>query len=166
MKSLISTLVLLTAVSGCATYEPLVPANFSGPTATIADHGHIEDNTKGQLFYLESVDGKAVESSRIATRRASEGKGFSLTLAFKEHRVPARPLKLKIVATHVTAAPIHEIASRTIGTFFSVEGEITFTPLPGRVYFVNGKLAKSGSSVWIADSAAENVPVSEVITAP
>jgi hypothetical protein len=62
---------------------------------------------------------------------------------------------LKIVATHVTSAPIHEIASRAGGTFFSVEGEVTLARIGGHQYFVNGKSQKEGSSVWIADAGGE-----------
>lgn len=156
-------LILAAALTGCATYEPTVPAGYAGPTATIGEHSFTEDWAKSQMFYIESIDGKAVESSLQATRRASAGKGLAMVLRSVDHTVPARPLKLKLVGTHVTGAPIHEIVSRTAGTFFSVEGEVTFTPEPGGSYFVTGKLQKKGSAVWIADEKTEK-PVSDIVT--
>lgn len=164
MRTLPFLLVALVALAGCATYEPPVPSGYTGPTATIDEHGFNEDSQKGQLFYVESIDGKPVRSSLNATRSATAGRGFSLSMGHATHTVPAKQLRLKLVGTHVTGAPIHEIVSRAAGTFFSVEGELSFTPQPGGTYFVTGKLQKEGSAVWIADAKTEK-PVSEVVTA-
>ena len=162
---ILATLALLVALSGCATYEPPVPVGYTGPTASIGEHGISEDSSKAKLFYVEAIDGKPVRSSLIATRRATAGRGFSLAMDYVVHTVPARPLRLKLVGTHVTGAPIHEIASRAAGTFFSVEGELTFTPEPDGEYFITGKLQKEGSAVWVADARTEK-PVSTVISVP
>jgi len=164
MKKLIFALAVSSILSGCATQKPFLPADYAGPTASISDHGINESSSKGQLFYVEAIDGQAVNSGLEQTRRASSGHGFSLYLSYAEHPIPIRPLRFKIVATHVTGAPIHEIASRAAGTFFSVEGEVVLTPVAGHQYFVNGKLLKEGSSVWIADAVAEDVPVSAIIS--
>ena len=155
--------LLTLALHGCATYAPTIPAGYTGPTASISDHGFNESGTKGQLFYVESVDGKPVKSGLELTHGASHGQGFSLTLAFAEHILPAQPVHLKIVGTHVTGAPIHEIASRAAGTFFTVEGDVALTPVAGHQYFVTGKLAKDASQVWISDADAEDIPVSEIV---
>jgi len=163
MKKLIPALVVSTILGGCATQKPYLPTDYAGPTASISDHGINESGSKGQLFYVKAIDGQAVSSGLEMTRRASSGHGLSLALSYSEHAIPIRPLRVQIVATHVTGAPIHEIASRAAGTFFSVEGEVTLTPLAGHQYFVNGKLSKEGTSVWIADAAAEDVPVTSVV---
>jgi hypothetical protein len=113
------------------------------------------------VFYVESIDGRPIRSALIATRGASRDKGFALSLQSEMRRVPVAPLKLKLVGTHVTAAPIHEIASRAAGTFFSVEGEVSFTPVEGGDYVVKGELKKEGSSVWLADAKTQ-----EPVTAP
>ena len=67
--------------------------------------------------------------------------------------MPVRPMKVKIKASHMTAAPIHEIASRASGNFFSVEGIVDFDPKPDGRYYVKGLLGSQGSSVWIEDEA-------------
>lgn len=161
-KFLLAT-VLALSVAACATHEPVVPVDYTGPTATISDHGFAEDGSKGQIFYVAEIDGKTVPNQRSTTAQASFGRGFSLTLGRAERVVPARPLRLKLVGTHVTAAPVHEMASRMAGTFFEVEGEVVFTPLPGHAYFVTGRLDKGGSSVWLADAADEKTPVSDIV---
>ena len=117
------------------------------------DGGFAEDGTKAQLFVVQEVDGRTIDSSIFATRRASEGRGFSLLPRLIVRSVPVKPMKLKLIGTHQTAAPIHELASRAAGTFFSVEGVVDFTPLEGRKYLVNGELNKGGSSVWIEDES-------------
>jgi hypothetical protein len=151
MRRRLLALLLVASLSACATYQPLVPAQYSGPTAVIGEDGHYEDASKGQLFYVEAVDGVQVESGLILTRRATYGMGSRVILKYGVHRVPAKPLKIKLVGTHVTGAPIHEMASKVAGTFFSVEGEVAFTPQADGAYFVTGTLEKGRSSVWIAD---------------
>ena len=162
MRIGLSLVVLVALCAGCATYEPTLPKDYAGPTATIAEHVFSEGDTKGQLFYIESIDGKEILSSHQATLKATLGRGFSLALRSVEHVVPARPLRLKLVGTHMTGAPIHEMASRAAGTFFRVEGELVFTPQAGGAYFVTGKLQKEGSAVWIADVKSEQ-PVTEQV---
>ncbi len=146
----------LVLVAGCATtYEPTVPVGYAGPTARIADQGFRESSGKADLFYIEAIDGKQVANSLQATRRATAGHGFSVSLAVVEHTVPIKPLALKLVGTHITGAPIQEIASRAAGTFLQVEGVITFTPVEGGLYFVTGRLEKGNSAVWIVDAKTE-----------
>lgn len=151
MQKLITLAAALTLLSGCATYKP-IPEGYSGPTATIADSYIREDSSKGQLFVLAAYDGHQIDNGISATRRATEGQGFHLSVQDALRRVPAKPFKAKLVATHVTGAPIHELYSRARGTFFSVEGEIEFTPAPDGDYIVRGELKEDGSSVWIEDA--------------
>ena len=72
-------------------------------------------------------------------------------------------MKLRLVGTHVTAAPIHEFASRAIGAFFTVEGEVEFSPLVGKAYVVNGELTKEQTSVWIEEVETKDVVTKKVI---
>jgi hypothetical protein len=152
--------VIAIFLSACAS----APApTFSGPTAFISDSVVQEDSKKGQIFYVDQIDGRTVDSAYQETTRASRGKGFTLSLWSKLRQVEVKPIRLKLVASHITGAPIHEIASRALGTFFSVEGEVLFTPVPGGKYVVTGVLAKEGSSVWLADEETL-VPVTTKIT--
>jgi hypothetical protein len=152
MKRALTALLVIFALAlgGCATYKP-VPDGYSGPTARIADSTYQETGGKGRLYYIESIDGNKIENARSATGQASYGRGFNLSTRGVTRDVPIRKMRLRLIGTHVTAAPIHEIASRAIGEFFSVEGEIDFTPEAGKVYEVRGELTKAVASVWIAD---------------
>jgi hypothetical protein len=143
--------LLSIVLSGCAALEPVVPQGYSGPIATLRDDVLSESSSKAQIFALIAVDGKSVHNAVIETRSASQGRGFSIVLAPVSRQIPIRELKVKLIGTHATAAPIHEIASRAAGTFYSVEGETTFTPIQGHQYRVRGSLQKVGSSVWIED---------------
>jgi hypothetical protein len=161
MKRLLSLFTFL-VLTGCASlYEP-VPAGFSGPTAQVADSGFSEDGSKAQFFVIQEVDGKTINNSIFESRRASEGRGFSLSARYVTRALPVATMKVKLVGTHQTAAPIHEIASRAAGTFFSVEGVVVFTPVAGGNYLVKGELKKEGSSVWIED-ASTHQPVTEKV---
>ena len=150
-------------LQGCASFEPTIPVGYTGPTASISDHGFNESTSKGQIFYVESIDGKPVQTGSMLTQQASNGQGFGLTLAYAQHPIPARPLRVKIVGTHITGAPIQAIASQIAGTFYKVEGEVNLNPVEGHRYFVMGKLAKDASKVWILDPEVGSVPVTEVV---
>jgi hypothetical protein len=156
---LLMSVALVVLVAGCAS-PPTVPADYSGPLATVFDSGEAEDRSKAQMFVLAEIDGNRVDNSIVASRRASSGQGFALTTAYLQRSVPARPMKVKLLGTHTTAAPIHEMASRMAGTFFSVEGVVDFSPKPDGRYVVKGELKKTGSAVWIEDSVT-NQPVTE-----
>lgn len=142
---------------------PAVPDDYKGPVAYIADSVVQEDGSKGQVFFVDAIDDKPIQSALTATRRASYNQGFALSLHSEMRRVPVAPLKLRLVASHVTAAPIHEFASRVAGTFFFVEGEVSFTPVEGGDYVVKGELKKDGSSVWLADAKTLE-PVTAVVS--
>jgi len=144
-------LLFLTAVlSGCANYQP-VPDDYAGPTATITDVSYRISSSTAQVFAVAEVDGQAIHNSIFATREAS-GYGFGLRTVIVERKVPAQPLTLKLIATHVGRAPIVDLFSQASGTFFSVEGVVTFTPEPGGSYIVRGGLLKEEKSVWLSDA--------------
>lgn len=121
--------------------------------ATIRDSGVREDSNRARLFYVASVDGVSVQNAAGASQRASSGRGFQLTTVFPARLVAAKPLKVVVVGTHATGAPVHAIASRMAGNFWSVEAELDFTPEADKVYVVRGNLDKQDSTVWIEDAA-------------
>ena len=149
-------------LSGCASYKP-VPEGYAGPVATIMDTGRTEDGTKARIFYVASIDGNTIENARSVSRSSSYGTGMSLNMRTTQREVPIRPMRLKLVGTHVVAAPIHELASRAVGTFFEVEGEINFTPEAGATYLIKGDLQKQASSVWIEEVGKDGPVVPKII---
>jgi hypothetical protein len=161
MRLLFSAL-LTSLLIGCASYKP-VPAGYTGPIATVADSGFAEDGTKAQLFVLSAIDGNSIQTSVGESAGASYGQGFALRTRLVTRDVPAKPMKVKLLGTHTTGAPIQAMLSQALGTFFSVEGIVDFNPQPSGQYIVKGELKKEGSSVWIEDSST-NQPVTEKVT--
>lgn len=151
MMRLALALSLSLAVAGCASYQP-VPEGYAGPVATVADSGFSESGSKGQLFVLRTVDGHDIRTSFGASAEASHGRGFALTLRVIDRQVPARPMQVKLLGSHTTAAPIQALLSQAVGSFLSVEGVVDFQPEGGRRYVVKGQLAKEQSSIWIEDA--------------
>jgi len=160
MKQVAASLVLslLLVLSACAPL-PAVPDGYPGPTARVSDSREYENGGKAAFFVLAAINGRPIETSLEASRRASYGKGFSLSAQYIERQVPAEPMKVKLIGTHQTAAPIHEIFSRIGGYFQSVEGVVDFAPAANGNYIVKGELSPNGSSVWI-----ENRDTSERVT--
>lgn len=161
MRNVWIAAVIAISSYGCATYKP-VPEGYTGPVANIADSGFAESRAKAQIFAVIEIDGNKVVNSFSASANASYGQGFALTTQFVSRAVPARPMKLKIRGSHTTGAPIHALFSQAAGSFFSVEGEIDFTPEAGGQYVVRGELRKEGSSVWVEDTRSKQ-PVTQKI---
>ncbi len=114
------------------------------------------------FFAAVEINGREIENSLRETRGASYGRGFALSSRYTSREVPVTPMKVKLIGTHQTAAPIHEIASRMAGTFFSVEGVVDFNPTEGHRYVVTGELKKERSCVWIAEGNS-NEPATEKV---
>ncbi len=160
---LTSVLILSVLLFGCASAYKPVPDGYTGPTATLSDSGIKEDFTKAQLFVVSTIDGNHIGNSVAATSGASYGQGPILTTKFISRRIQARPQRVKLVGTHVTAAPILALLYAATGSYLSVEGEVEFDPAPGGSYIVKGKLGKEESSVWIEDTTS-NEPVTRIVT--
>lgn len=163
MKRYVYILLVVSLISGCATQYKPIPDGYSGPTATIEDTKEREGDYKARFFVVTEIDGHKIENGINKARSASSGMGFRLEGGYVTRQVPARPMKVKLVGTHVTGAPIHEIFSRAKGTFFHVEGEVAFTPVPGGEYVVMGELKENGSSVWIEDTKTHQAVTAKII---
>lgn len=151
MKKLLAAILLTAGLAGCATYQP-VPKDYTGPVSIVSDTGTSEGSTKARMFALVAVEGNRIPNAFSASAIASHGQGAMLSTVYPQRTVQSRPMKVLIRGSHATGAPIHAIASKAAGTFFSVEGEVEFTPEAGRSYRVNGDLKKERSSVWIEDA--------------
>jgi hypothetical protein len=165
MKKLLACLAFTLLITGCATVSKPVPDGYTGPVVSLSDTGVREDGTKGQFFAALEIDGSPIQNAVRESRMASSGQGFSLTTRYTTRDIPVRPMKIKLIATHLTAAPIQEIAGRVAGTFFSVDGMADFSPTAGRRYEVTGELKKEKSCVWIVD-AESKAPATEKVCTP
>jgi hypothetical protein len=156
-------LTLLLFLSGCATTYLPIPADYKGPTAYVVDSASSEDSTRARLFYLVSIEGNVIPNAGGATYSDNQGRGFRISPSTVGRRIQARPQKVVLRGTHAMGAPIHELGARAAGTFFSVSGEIEFSPEPDGQYVVKGELKKEGSSVWIEDANSGRVVGEKVV---
>ena len=154
-------LIIPILLHGCAAYQP-IPEGYKGPTATVTDSGFAENGSKAQFFVLAEINGNRIRNSFGASANASYGQGFALTPVYVQRKIPARPMQIKLVGSHATAAPIHSLFSRAAGTFLSVEGIVSFTPKPNGRYVIKGELKENGSSIWIEDAETRE-KITEVI---
>ena len=152
----------LASLAGCASFQNPIPAGYQGPVVLLADTGKQEDGSKGQFFAAVEIDGRPIENALSDTLAASHGMGFALMSQYTKREVPVIPMKVKLIGTHQTAAPIQEIASRVAGTFFRVEGIVEFLPQEGKKYAVTGQLTKERSCVWIQESGAQEPATAQI----
>lgn len=152
----------IVALAACATTEP-VPKDYAGPTATLRDSGVPGGGSKSQMFAAVEIDGHGIRNAFGESAMASRGLGNLLISKFPERKVKATAMKVALRCSHVTGAPIAAFASQLAGTFYSVEGEVDFSPSPGGRYVVKGELTREQSSCWIEDEDTSQ-PVTRVIT--
>lgn len=152
MRRAISLVATLMFLSGCASH-PTVPEGYTGPVARLDDSATRLDVGKADIFFLSHVDGRRIESSLLATRRASYGQGNYLRPVLLENRVPAELHTFTIVGMTEYAMPIRAI----LGKVHYVKGDVVFSPKDNGNYVVKGKLTQQESSIWIEDAATGEI---------
>jgi len=151
--------ILLVALLLASCGKQLVPDDFTGPTALIKDsfsnhvYGNLLKPDTVDFYVLTEVDGEAIGNALAITRISNSGSGFFARPRNHERRVPIKRMRLKLLATTYIAAPIGEIFIKT----YPVERTVEFTPQPGGVYVVSGKMGPNGSNVWIQTEGGEVV---------
>ncbi len=156
MRNLFLGVLFSVTLAGCVTN----PA-YKGPTARLSGLGQVEDAVTMRWFTVAEM---ATEDNLGAACPVLQA-GQAVRPECVGGLIAARPMKVKLRATHVSDTPTAELARRAKGRFFAVEGVVDFSPEPGGEYLVNGVLSKSGSSVWIEDVMTKQ-PVTQVLTAP
>jgi hypothetical protein len=164
LTRLATAFFVATALSACVNITPSIPSSYTGPRAVVRDTIISEDGSKAKIFALLEIDQRDIQNAKFETQQATRGNGFGLNTRSAMRDVSTQEMKVKITGTHVTAAPILELASRAAGTFFSVEGVVSFKPIADRDYSVVGDLTKEKSCVWIQDNSNET-PATEKICA-
>ena len=151
-------LLAVGALASCT--PPLVPPDYSGPTAIIRDKAEAHSST--QIFYyaLWKVDGGSVDNSSSISREMNYGQGLTLTPRQFQREVPIRPMVLTLKAGNQFGADIQALFSKD----FSVTGTTNFTPKPGKLYTVNGSVTETTISVWLEDENGRKL--SQVFSAP
>lgn len=148
-------LALTLVLTGCATYAPSVPENYSGPRAQLDDSVKVYSGSKADFFVVEEIDSMQVESSLNATLRANQGRGASMSpVLVGRPLVAEKPLKISIKGRTQFAAPILAMTN----TVYQVKGVVEFTPKANGKYTVRGELGEKYSAIWVEDTAT-NQPV-------
>jgi hypothetical protein len=153
MKHLWAAIVLSVATSGCAHYQPSIPAGYTGPKANIEDTRKYYSGSHVDLFYLTHVDGMEIDNARFKTLRENRGRGFSMSAITATNPIPARPVVLTLNARTMYGAPILELAN----AIYQVNGEVSFTPEADKRYLVKGVLGEDYSAVWLEESDTQAV---------
>lgn len=158
---LVGGLLVALALHGCAPYKP-VPEGYTGAVATVADSGTPGDGMKSEIFALVEVDENRIHNSFEASGPQMSGWRTVLTTRFISRPVQAKPMKVKLVGSHIHLDNMRAIVGQIAGSSFSVSGAVNFTPVSGGNYIVKGELKKGASTVWIEDRAT-GLPVTEKI---
>jgi hypothetical protein len=132
-------------LGGCTTQPSVLPKDYSGPTAVIADSSYDYSKRKSDFFYVNAIDGKPVANALDNTARMNQGRGLAQQVQGSERRVEPKATVFHIVGSTHYAAPILAMA----GTSYYVDGDVTFTPVAGAAYVVKGSLGPDYSAVWI-----------------
>jgi TPR repeat protein len=140
-------------IAGCASNP-----KYQGPTARISGLGQVEDAVTMRWFTVAEMPAE----NSLGVVCPSLQSGQAVRSECVGGVIAARPMKVKIRATHVSDTPVAEIARRQRGQFYFVEGVVDFSPKPGGEYVVRGVLAKGDSSVWIEDVVTKQ-PVTQVL---
>ncbi|HEX3603019.1 MAG TPA: hypothetical protein VHU43_02935 [Steroidobacteraceae bacterium] len=135
----------VTAVSGCAARTSVLPKDYGGPTAVIADSTYNYSSRKSDFYYVDAIDGRPVLNALDRTVSANRGNGFGQHVVDANRLVEPRPTVFHIVGSTHYAAPILAMA----GTSYYVDGDVKFSPVAGAAYIVMGSLGPDYSAVWI-----------------
>ena len=154
------TLPCLTAIfTGCASFEPATPPDYTGPTANVADQAVAVSGQLLHIFEMTGVDGRRLSSTSIATVGANQGRGLSITaVPALTNELRLQPTRVRLQATTQYAAPILAMTHPTC----RVQGEVDFTPEAGKAYRVTGRIAADACEAWIEDLATQQAVTAKV----
>jgi hypothetical protein len=117
-------------------------------------------DSSGHLFVISTIDGSKVHNA-IFTMEMQEGYrqsyGRKIYPATTGVRIPARKLKVVLVATTYFVGSRGSFASETPDKSSGVFGEVEFEPVADKFYRINGKIGRNGSEVWIEDYETKEV---------
>jgi hypothetical protein len=158
-----ATLVLsgCTSVKSFSAFEPATPADYTGPTANVADRVVAISAQRLHVFEMTEVDGRRLSSSSMASARAGQGTAMTLTPVALTNELPLQPLRVRIQAATQYASPLVSMSNPSCRTV----GEVSFTPQEGKRYAVGGRIEAKACEVWIED-AGTGQAVTEKLSGP
>jgi len=157
--------LLMTALlAGCASWRPFeaaTPADYTGPTAHVADQVVALGPQRLHVFEITEVDGRRLPSSSMASARSGEGSRMTLTPVALSNELPLSALRVRLQAATQYASPLVALSQPSCRTV----GEVGFTPEDGKRYTVQGRIATEACEVWIEDAATRRA-VTDKISGP
>jgi hypothetical protein len=147
MSKFVLLVAAASALTACATFYDPMRGYDSGPWCGIEDSATRESDSRVVLFYVEKVDGQPIDQAWAATSRYNEGRGFAVDPKPVIRNLPARPMRLTLVAQTYNGAPVLDLFRKN----FVVRGEIDFVPQDQTFYVVKGVLNADYGAVWLAD---------------
>lgn len=154
-------------LAGCAgsgsfsAFQPATPADYSGPTVNVADQVVAVGPQRLHVFEMTQVDGRRLASSSVATTRAGQGGGMTVTPVALTNELAVRPARVQLQAATQYASPLVALSNPTCRTV----GEVSFAPEQGRRYAVRGRIEAQACEVWIEDLATGQ-PVTDKLNGP
>lgn len=145
----IAFIVFLFSLTGCATYKPLYPTDYQGATAIVADTFERKGTGSANFYYLKSYNGNSAINAINTTNAASQGKGSVIHPRGAKRTLPTTEAKFNLAGQVHHSAPIGYLFNANSN--YLIEGDITLTPEPSKVYLVKGYLSETYSAVWIED---------------
>jgi hypothetical protein len=167
MKRIVFLAATALLLSGCTSFksfsafEPAAPADYTGPTANVADQVVAVSPQQLHVFEMTQVDGRRLASSSVATTRAGQGSGMTVTPVALTNELPLGAARVRLQAATQYASPVLGLSNPHCRTV----GEVDFTPAEGRRYVVNGRIGADACEVWIEDVTSKQA-VTEKVSGP
>ncbi|WP_457444881.1 hypothetical protein [Roseateles sp. P5_E4] len=167
MKSIVSMAATALLLSGCTSFktftafEAATPPDYSGATANVADKVVAISPQQLHVFEMTQVDDRRLSSSSMASTRAGQGSGMTVTPVSLTNELPLHASRVRLQAATQYASPMLAMSNPNCRTV----GDVNFTPQDGKRYTVAGRIAADRCEVWIEEMASGQV-VTEKLTGP
>lgn len=123
------------------------PAGYDFATALIRDSATVHGAQLIDLFYVASIDGKAIVDSRSSTQQANAGRGGKLTPVLDERESSVNLTTYSLVGRSEYATSLLALTKPV----YEVKGELKAALLADHRYVVRGELGEQYSAVWLED---------------
>lgn len=151
----------LVLLAGCASQrlEPAAPADYTGPTVNVTDQIVQVSGEQLHVFEMTAVDGRRLLSTSMATVRASQGRGFTVSPVALSNELPPGPARVRLQVLTQYGTPMLGLTRPSC----QVQGDVSFTPEADKAYRVAGRITAEVCEVWIEDRATQQ-PASEKVS--
>ncbi|PTT90511.1 hypothetical protein DBR42_05690 [Pelomonas sp. HMWF004] len=148
----ITPFAAMALLAGCSSFsglQPATPADYTGPTANVADQVVPVSPQQLHIFEITQVDGRRLSSTSMATLRSREAGSFPAAPVALTNELPLLPSRVQLQVATQYATPLLALQ----GASCQVQGEVALTPQAGKAYRVAGRIAAEACEAWIEDIA-------------